>query len=409
MGVARDRLHLVNCSVLDVCAGRLIDGCSVTMESGVIVDVGPSAAVAAQEAHFIDLGGLTVMPGLIDAHVHVCMTGEQSALDDYLTDPASTTLRKCLASLALSVACGVTTIRDVGCPTALGSHLRDLQARGLVMGPRIFTSGSVITTKGGHCHYFGVQTDGSAEIEKAVQSLLQGGADFVKVMVSGGSLTKGSRPHDCQLTLDELGCAVSTAHRLGKKVACHAHSTESIGMAIGCGADSVEHGSYATEEQVGMLADRNVALVPTLAPASRTLARLGSRVPRDLVERVNRRRDVARWAIREGATILAGTDAGIPFMPHGKVSEEIECLTEMGLSPAEAIQAATVNVARWMGRADELGQVRAGMVADLIAVKGNPLTDIRTLRTPLLVIQDGAVVFARSSEDGTDTQSMADD
>lgn len=404
MGAGRDRLQVVNCSVLDVCAGRLIDGCSVTMESGVIVEVGPSAATIARDARSIDLGGLTVMPGLIDAHVHVCMTGDQSALDDYLTDPPSTTFRKCLASLTRSLVFGVTTVRDAGCPTALGGLLRDLQARRLIMGPRIFTSGSVVTTKGGHGHYIGVETDGNAEIERAVQALLQDGVDFVKVMVSGGSLTKGSRPHDCQFTSDELGCAVSTAHGSGKKVACHTHSTEGIGMAIERGADSIEHGSYATEEQVSMLADRGVALVPTLAPASRALARLGSKVSEDLAERVNRRRDVTRWAIREGVTILAGTDSGIPFMPHGKVSEEIECLVEMGLPPAEAVQAATVNVARWMGRGDELGQVRAGMVADLIAVRGNPLEDIRTLRAPLLVIQNGAVAFARSGEErGTDS------
>lgn len=409
MCIGRDRLQFVNCSVLDVCAGRLIDGCSVTMESGAIVEVGPSAATAARDARSIDLGGLTVMPGLIDAHVHVCMTGGATALDDYLTDPPSTTFMKCLAGLARSVAYGVTTIRDAGCPTALSSRLRDLQARGLILGPRIFTSGSVITTVGGHGHYIGVEADGSEEIEETVESLIRDGVDFVKVMVSGGSLTRGSRPHDCQFTCDELGSAVSMAHGSGKKVACHVHSTEGIGMAIGRGADSIEHGSYATREQVTMLADCGAALVPTLAPASRALDRLGSKIPEDLAERVNRRRNVTKWAIREGVTILAGTDAGIPFMPHGKVSEEIQCLVEMGLSPAEAIRAATVNVARWMDRGDELGQVRAGMVADLIAVEGNPLKDIHTLRAPLLVIQNGAVVFARSSEDGADMHSIVDD
>ncbi|MEW6229983.1 MAG: amidohydrolase family protein [Bacillota bacterium] len=391
-----ERMQLANCNVLDIRHGRILRDSSVTIESGVIEDVGGLPSRYASVLNTIDLGGLTVVPGLVDAHVHTCMTGDGSALNRYLSEPSRVTLLRSMANLSRSLRAGVTTIRDVGSPTPLILLLRDLQAQGLIAGPRILASGSVVTTEGGHCHYFGVQVQGVPAIQTAVHDLAVVGVDFIKVMGSGGNLTNGTDPSRSQFSYDEMKALVSAARGAEKKVSCHAHSEEAIAVAIEAGVDSIEHGSYATKHQIDLMSQRRICLVPTLAPASRTLKVLGQNVSETVKDRVWCRIEATMLAIERGVRILAGTDAGIPHMPHGNVAEEVIRLAQLGLSPVDAMRAAMTNVCEWLGIADKLGAVEQGMLADLLVIEGNPLENPTTLSKPIMVIQGGTVVCTNS-------------
>lgn len=391
---ANKRVRFVNCNVLDVYRGILLNNTSVTIEAGMIADVGSTVS---HRGHItIDLCGFTVMPGLADAHVHVCMGGTANALDLYLNEAAGAKGIRSISNLCKCLQRGVTMIRDAGSPTDAVLRLRSLQAGNMLVGPRIFTSGAVVTTQGGHCYYFGMQVGTVSEADKAVHDLVEAGADFIKVMGSGGSLTKGTNPNSCQFDDEQMRVLVSTAHRLGKKVSVHAHSEQAIEQAIDAGADSIEHGSYATEHQLDRIHQQGICLVPTLAPAFRALKAPGVELSEDLRCRVEQRLAATKLAIQKGVRILAGTDAGIPNMPHGNVSEEVILLAQLGLSPAEAIRAATVNVCHWLGVSNKLGAVEEGMIADLIVVPGDPLQNLEVISEPAMVVQSGTVVYAES-------------
>jgi len=383
---------------------RLIDGLSPAPREGVdlLLCEGRIAAIGAKLAapggsREIDAAGCTVLPGLIDAHVHLAFDGSLDPVGHLLAESPYTTLLKAAANAAQSLRRGVTTVRDLGGPGGLILALREAVRQGIIMGPRILAAGQVITTTGGHCHFMGHQADDLPAVRRAARCEIEQGVDLLKVMATGGSLTPGSPADAIQFGRAEIAAAVDEARARGLRVAAHANALGGLRHAVDAGVTSIEHGSYADRETLERMRELGTFWVPTMAPARIILEGPGAGlIPPErsasAVKNWRARRRAVTEGIRLGVRLAAGTDAGVTITQHGLVALEVETFAALGLPPMQAIWTATRWAAELLGLEAEVGTLAEGRAADLILVRGDPLQDLSLLRQPAQVIQAGAVV-----------------
>ncbi|MBX5445754.1 amidohydrolase family protein [Sphaerobacter sp.] len=380
---------------------QLLDGRhTVVIDAGRIADILPAGAVPAsllEEARssgrLVAGEGRTLLPGLIDLHVHLTWSaGADPVATLALETPEQTLLRSVGHGLAQRDA-GITTVRDLGSPHDLAIRLSEAVAAGWVPGPRIIASGRTLIMTGGHDPFWGLMVDGPAEALKGVRTQLFAGAQVIKVSATGGVYGRaaGEAVDDVELLPEELAIITQQAHRRGVKVAAHAIGEEGITNCLDAGIDTIEHGHFLTREQAKRMADAGTILVPTLFVYQQVAGADGvpeyaSAKARAIVERHREAVAIARDA---GVRIGAGSDAGSPGTPHPSLLKEIECLVGAGLPPTEALAAATSIAAEALGLEGEIGRVCAGLAADLILVEGDPTASVAALRHVTHVWQQG--------------------
>ena len=398
--MSSEALLLDNCGVLDVRTGAVASGSAVRLEGGRIALVGAVGEVSADGARRIDLAGATMLPGLINCHVHFGLVLPGTAGDELRGESESALALRMAANARAALRCGITTVRLVGERPYADLALRSSIARGETEGPRILTAGPLIVCTGGHGWDIpgSVEADGADGLRQAARAQLKHGVDWIKIAISGGIAGQNEAIGDAQLTRDELAAAVETAHAWGKQVTAHAGPAEAIRTAVECGIDCIEHGYFLTRDVCDLMAEQGTWLVPTVN-VSRAVAfyeKIGA--PPWLVKKAlesGRLHFAAlQHAIAAGVSIALGTDMlpDEPFDGTTVTVRELEFYVDAGMSPAEAVRSGTLRAAELLGLAGEIGVVEPGYAADLIAVAGNPAHDISALRELRLVVAGGRVV-----------------
>jgi imidazolonepropionase-like amidohydrolase len=388
--------------LLDVKTGKTLSNQAIVIQGDKISSVGSDAQIPAG-AQVVDLSNATVLPGLIDAHTHLTMTTNfgYSALAISIPREALDGARNARVTLEA----GFTTVRNVGARGFTDVALRDAINAGDVPGPRMLVSGPPLSITGGHCDEdllpfeWHAQSEGAGDGIEAVQhktrEIIKYGADLIKICATGGVLSHGDNPQASQYTLEEMKAIVADAHRLGRKVAAHAHGAQGILWASEAGVDSIEHGSYIDDAAIAEMKKNGTYLVPTLYLADWFLEnaeKIGA--PPELIAKGREvmpaaRKNVAR-AFAAGVKVGFGTDAAV--YPHGLNAHEFAVMVKLGLTPLQAIQAATINDADLLGWSDKVGTLEPGKWADIVAVDGDPLADVTTLERVKFVMKGGEVV-----------------
>jgi imidazolonepropionase-like amidohydrolase len=340
---------------------RLVQNPLVIIEDGRITGV-ESGGQAPADAEVVDLGPVTLVPGLIDMHVHLGF--------DAGTQPA----RRALVA-------GVTTVRDLGDRNYLGGVLRDWFRSGAEPGPEIVAAGPPITVTGGHCYFMGGEADGELEVRRAVRTRVKKGANVIKIMATGGHMTPGTNPQLPQFSVAEIAAAVDEAHRLGRRLTAHAHGPAGIAVAVEARVDGIEHCSFrvdggreAAPKLIERIAELQIAVCPTVG--STPTAAMRPEAARLAAEFV----PILENMHRAGVRLVGGTDAGIsPGKPHDVLPYGIGVLAHAGMTNAEALSAATSLAAAACGLGDRKGSLAAGKDADILVVGGNPLDDVKAL------------------------------
>jgi len=391
--------------LLDVRSGKTLADQAIVIEAGKIVSVSPfSQAKRASGDRLIDLSAATVLPGLTDAHTHLTGNPQDAgpqALGISLPRATLTGAR----NARITLEAGFTTVRNVGAEGYSDVALRDAIDAGDVPGPRMLVSGPPLGITGGHCdenflpfdfHYSaeGV-ADGVEGVQHKVRETIKYGADLIKICATGGVLSHGDNPQASQYTLEEMKAIVADAHRLGRKVAAHAHGAQGILWASQAGVDSIEHGSYIDDAAIAEMKKDGTYLVPTLYLADWFLEHAEQvHVPPEMIAKgrtvmAAARKNVAH-AFASGVKVAFGTDAAV--YPHGLNAHEFAVMVKLGMSPLQSIQAATINAADLLGWSDKIGALEPGKWGDIIAVDGDPLQDVTTLEHVKFVMKGGEVV-----------------
>jgi len=390
--------------LVDVKTGKLLSDQVVVIQGDKIASVGPASEVTPSSSDkIIDLPHATVLPGLIDVHTH--LTGDPSFGYESLAISIPREALTGAKNARITLNAGFTTVRNVGASGYTDVALRDAVNAGDLPGPRMLVSGPALGITGGHCDNnllpfeYHVTDDGVADgvpgVQHKVREVIKYGADLIKICATGGVLSKGDDPQASQYTLEEMKAIVADAHRLGRKVAAHAHGAQGILWASEAGVDSVEHCSYINDEAIAALKKNGTYLVPTLYLSdwlTENMQKVGmpemyAKKMRDIIPVV--RQNVGH-AFANGVKVAFGTDAAV--YPHGLNAHEFAVYVKLGMTPAQAIQTATVNAADLLGWSDKVGSLEAGKWADLIAVDGDPLQDVTRLQQVRFVMKGGAVV-----------------
>ena len=399
-------LILSGARVLDSAGERLLSGHDVLVSAGRILRIAPAAQIhAPPDALRIDLTGLTLIPGLMDLHSHLLLHPYDRASwdDQVLRESLELRTIQAVVAAAATVEAGFTTLRDLGTEGAgvADVALRDAIARRLIPGPRLYVATRAIVATGcygpaGFDPRWDVPqaaqvADGIDGIRRVVRQQVAEGADWVKVYTD--YRRRPTDPPTPTFSQEELDALVYEARSAGRPTSAHAATDEGIRRAVLAGIDTIEHGYYASTEVLGLMQQRGTVLCPTLA-ASEALARYsGWREGEPDPPRIQAAKTLLARALAAGVTIVNGSDVGV--FAHGDNARELELMAAYGMTPRDAVRAATITAARTVGRAADLGRIEAGYVADLVAVRGDPLVQLGALRNPLLVIKDGAIVVDR--------------
>jgi len=408
---AQAATQTVDCGrLLDVKSGTWRERVSIVIDNGTITSVGPMTA----GPDHVDLSSKSCLPGLIDMHVH--LTSEtQPAVDAYrdrlTADPADMAYRS-VKYAERTLMAGFTTVRDLGAEQALNVSLKRAIAAGSIPGPRMFTAGKSIATTGGHAdptnnlsHFLGeaIGTPGPSEGvidspeqgRQAVRARYKEGADLIKITATGGVLSQAANGQNSQYTEDELRAIVATAKDYGFRVAAHAHGAEGIKRALRAGVDSIEHGTLMDDESLALFKKTGGWYIPTIS-AGRYVADKAkdpnyySALVRPKAAAIGPQLQATfARAHKAGVRIAFGTDAGV--FPHGENAKEFGYMVEAGMSPIDAIRAATVHAALLLDQPARLGMVAPGFAADIVAVDGDPLRDVKLLEQVKFVMKDGVV------------------
>ena len=400
-------------------AGRLLDvpgkaprgPSTVIVENGRILRVEDGFAAAPAAVQVVDLNDKFVLPGLIDSHVHLDSdAGGNAALVEDLTDGVPVKTLRSLANARKTLLAGFTTVRNLGDGSGATMALRDAAARGEIDSPRIVDAGRSISTTSGHMDAtlslaeglhsaIGQENlcDGPEACRRAVRLQVRRGADVIKIATTGGVNSRIGVGLGAQMFDDEAKAIVEAAHLYGKKVAVHAHGADGINLALRAGAASIEHGTLLDDESIRLFKKNGAYLVPTLSTVNGYVERLAAdpnayspEVLPKIRYRISITGNNVRKAYPAGVKIAFGTDAGVS--KHGRNADEFEAMVKYGMTPADAIKAATVNAADLLGVASEAGSIEAGKRADIIAVAGDPLRDVTVLKDVAFVMKDGRVV-----------------
>jgi imidazolonepropionase-like amidohydrolase len=391
-------------------AGHVIDvrNGNETADQTIIVTGGAISGMAATAStpknpqdREIDLHGMTLLPGLIDVHTHMTMDTNFDPYHEVSTSVAKSALIGA-HNAKVTLEAGFTSVRNVGAAGFADVDLRDAINADLIAGPHMQVSGPALGITGGHCDEnllpfeYHAQGDGVADGVEAVQhkvrEVIKYGADLIKICATGGVLSKGDDPQASQYTLEELKAIVADAHRLGRRVAAHAHGAQGILWATQAGVDSIEHGSYMNDEDIAAMKARGTYFVPTayLIDWIKVNGHLPPFYYQKMMDVSAVEKATAKKAIAAHVKVALGTDAAV--YPHGLNAHELEVYVEQfGMSPLAALQAGTLNAADLMGWSDKVGSLEAGKWADIIAVKGDPLRDIKLLQHVSFVMKSGVV------------------
>lgn len=385
-------------SLIDGTGAAPLENAFMIVEDNKVKKLGKLVDVSSTNGYeVVDLHGKYLMPGLINAHVHILMepVGDPNKL--MMSESKYKTLLRGVANLKKHLNSGTTYFRDMGGYDFMDIVLRDEVKSGLVEGPEFLASGKVVTMTGGHGWMMGREADGPEETRKAAREQLKAGADVVKIMATGGVMTPGVEPGSPQLEEDEIRSAVREAHKAGKKTATHAQGTTGIKNAIRAGIDSIEHGIFLDDEAVQMMVDNGTYLVPTLvAPYFIVKHGVEAGIPKFAVDKseyvMKYHADSFKRAHKAGVKIAMGTDSGTPFNQHDGGPWEVKLMVENGMTPMEGIVAATRNGAECLGIDKDYGTLEAGKFADFIVLDQNPLKDIDALFSVTSVYKKGKKV-----------------
>lgn len=400
-------------------AGRLFDSTSdsarqnmvIVIEGERIARVAPAAEVRIPAgAQVTDLSRFTVLPGLIDCHTHLGSRADRYEEIYAFKDSPFMSAIAGVGNARKTLEAGFTTVRDVGSWPFLAVDLRDAINEGFISGPRVVASGPGISITGGHgdLNNYAPQVryemfpeerdfalaDGVDQVRRVVRAQIKYGADVIKILATGGVLSKGDMPGAPQYTLEELKAAVYEAHMAGRKIAAHAHGAEGIKNAITAGVDSIEHASLIDDEGIRMAREKGTYLVADIYNDDYlTGDAIKYGLPAENLEKEHAvgqaQRDNFAKAVKAGAKIAFGTDAGV--YPHGDNARQFFYMVKYGMTPAQAIRAATSAAADLIGRAQDVGSIQAGRYADIIAVSADPLQDVRALEKVTFVMKGGTI------------------
>jgi imidazolonepropionase-like amidohydrolase len=386
---------LTGALLIDGTGAEPVRGRSVVIEDGRIGDVVDNARLP--RGPRVDLSGSTLLPGLINCHVHLCLGAEADPTRPLREESVAVTAIKAAVRARQTLAAGVTTVRDLGgrdyCEIGLRRAIQD----GLIPGPRILAAGRPVCMTGGHGHWLAREADGPDDVRKAVREQLKAGADVIKIIATGGVLTPGVEPGSPQLTLDEMRAAIEEARKAGRRTAAHAMGVDGIADAVKAGITSIEHGVYLSDEVVASMRSDGTYLVPTLiAPAAITAGGLSAGIPEFMVRKSERvmaaHVQSFQKALEAGVAIAAGSDAGTPLNPHGSLVPELVLMVKHGMTPLQVLRSATASAADLLGLGATLGRIAPGYVADLLAVTGNPAERIEALDDVRTVFVNGRAV-----------------
>jgi imidazolonepropionase-like amidohydrolase len=389
--------------LFDPTTGHMIEHPVVVISAGKIQSVSEGDAEVKPTAKIIDLGRATILPGFIDVHTHLTMNAGGGGYEGLgVSTPRAALIGAKNARLTLMA--GFTAVRNVGAEGYSDVALRDAIDAGDVIGPRMQVSGPPLGISGGHCDNnllpfeFHFSAEGVADGEQAVmhrvREVIKYGADVIKFCASGGVFSKGDNPLLEQYSPAEMNVLITEAHRLGRKVATHAHSSIAIKDAVRAGVDSIEHGIFIDDEGINLMKENHTFLVPTSYPLFWFEQHESEmHLPPWVIEKAAiiipaAKKNVAQ-AFKAGVRVALGTDAGV--YPHGQNGGEFWSMVQLGLTPVQALQAGTVNAAELMGWSDRVGLIRPGMFADIVAVRGDPISDIHLLEHVQFVMKSGVV------------------
>ena len=388
--------------VLNVRSGQEAADQTIVVSGDRIASIAPTASTAASPGdREIDLRSMTVLPGLIDVHTHLTFGNDFDPYTRLTTDAVREALNG-VRFAKITLEAGFTSVRNVGASGYSDVALRDYINNGYIPGPHMQVSGPPLSITGGHCddNFLPFEfhstaegvADGIAAVQQKVRQNIKYGADLIKVCATGGVLSKGDDPQASQYSLDELKALVADAHRLGRKVAAHAHGAQGILFASDAGVDSIEHGTYIDADDIAAMKAHGTWLVPTLYLIDwmRENGHLPAMFQKKMLDVSAVVKDNQRKAIAAGVKVALGTDAAV--YPHGLNGHEVEMyVKDLGMSPLAAIQTGTLNAAELMGWSDRAGALDPGKWADVIAVEGDPLADVRTLQHVRFVMKSGVV------------------
>ncbi|WP_170008805.1 metal-dependent hydrolase family protein [Bacillus fonticola] len=374
---------------------------TITFDESGVTEVSPHDCAGVKADVEINGRGMTVLPGLIDSHVHLGMDCSPDPFKQIGEDDVATTAYRAHQQGQTFLRSGITTVRNLGTRYNVDISYRTAMEQGMVTGPRVFAAGQPIVMTGGHGHVMATEVDGIEEVRKAARRQLKAGADLLKLMATGGVLTKGTDPGSTQFSEEELRCACVEAEHVSKTTAAHAIGIEGIKNAVRAGITTIEHGNTLDDEAVELMLEKGTYLVPTLMAATLIVDKKGT-VPEHMIRKteklIQRHMESFRRAYQAGVKIAAGTDAGTPFNEPGLLVDELALMIEQGMTPHEAIQSATITAAQCVKADDHIGSLEKGKRSDLILVEGNPLEDIVCLKNIRKVYQDGTLLFAKDSE-----------
>lgn len=395
-------------SKLYIHAGLFIDGTGsaakknqgIVIDGGRIVSIVDHTGTIPEDCTMLDCSDKTVMPGLINCHVH-CLNPVGLPAEE--VDRLSTMERAYwgMRNMQDYLESGVTFVRNLGTMKNYDLEIKQSIESGLIQGPHMYCSGSCICMTGGHGWKGGLESDGVDECRKHARQLLKDGVDLIKVMATGGVMTKGVEPGSAQLTQQEMQAVIEEAHKAGRRTATHAQGTEGIKNALYAGIDSIEHGIFLDQECIDYMKEHGVWLVPTLvAPQCIVEAGLEKGLPDYVVRKATYVKDSHvdsfKRAYAQGVKIAMGTDAGTPYNYHNNSAYELELMVQYGVSNMDALVISTRNSADCIGVLNDYGTLEVGKVADVLVLEKNPLEEISHIRTVNTVLKAGEIVVKKA-------------
>ena len=382
---------------------KMLDGVqSVLIENGKISQIGNDDIFAGFTGQSHDMSGKTILPGLVDCHVHLCYTASGDPRADEAKMGHSQLTLTALTNAQATLKGGVTAVRDCGGRDYMEFGVRDAINSGKFDGPTIYASGKIICMTGGHGHIHGRVADGVDEVRKAVREQILAGSDLIKIMATGGVMTPGVNPEDAHYNAEEMASGVHEAHRFHKRTASHAQGTEGILNAVNAGIDSIEHGIFLNQECIDKMLAAGTYVVPTFAALHNILANAenadGPKIPAFIIEKCLRVAEAHKVSMKlfyaASGKIAMGTDAGTPHNRHGKNADELRLMCANGIKPVDALRISTFNGADLMGLENH-GLIAANHAADILIVNGDPSLDIEMVantQNHVMVIKAGKTV-----------------